>query len=190
MLAGSTTTAIPSIATTFSTTPAAFSSSFNALEELPMSTLPAVTASIPAEEPVNSAVTVTPGYFAIKLSATAFASFSMEVLPAMEMLPLRSAPASCEASSCAVVSSAAASSAATSCAASVCVSAASCVCPVCAVSCEVAPHAISPAVIAAALISASIFLLFLIFHISSFLYECEIWFSSSLEPILASPVRR
>ena len=69
MFAGSATTAIPSIATMFSAAPALFSSSFKFLEELPMSTLPARTLSIPAEEPVNSAVTVTLGYFSMKLSA-------------------------------------------------------------------------------------------------------------------------
>ena len=52
-LALSTTTAIPSIATTFSTRPFAFSSSFNALDELPISTVPFATASIPEPEPVN-----------------------------------------------------------------------------------------------------------------------------------------
>ena len=56
-----------------------------------MSTLPARTLSIPAEEPVNSAVTVTLGYFSMKLSATAFASFSMEVEPDMLTEPERSA---------------------------------------------------------------------------------------------------
>ena len=91
MFAGSATTAIPSIATMFSTAPALFSSSFKFLEELPMSTLPARTLSIPAEEPVNSAVTVTLGYFSMKLSATAFASFSMEVEPDMLTEPERSA---------------------------------------------------------------------------------------------------
>ena len=56
-----------------------------------MSTLPARTLSIPAEEPVNSAATVTLGYFSMKLSATAFASFSMEVEPDMLTEPERSA---------------------------------------------------------------------------------------------------
>lgn len=55
-------TAIPSIATMFSSTPFAFSSSVSALDESPISTLPAVTDSIPEPEPVYSTVTVTPGF--------------------------------------------------------------------------------------------------------------------------------
>ena len=89
-LAGSTHTAIPSIATTFSTTPAAFSSSFKLLEELPISAVPLVTASMPAPDPTNSAVTVTSGYSSMKASLSALANFSIEVLPTMEMLPDRS----------------------------------------------------------------------------------------------------
>ena len=155
-------TAIPSIATIFSTTPAAFSSSFSALEELPISTLPAVTASTPAEEPVNSAVTVTSGYFAIKLSATAFASFSIDVLPAMETVPLMAAP------SASFVSSAFVSSAFVS---SVLVSAAvlSVVCAASVFPVSLEPHAINPAVIVTAHTSARIFLLLIIFHFSSYL---------------------
>lgn len=100
------------MATIFSATPAAFSSSVRFLEEFPISTLPAVTASTPAPEPVNSAVTVTPGYLAIKLSARAFANFSIEVEPAMEILPLKSAAASEEGASLLTASEDAASGAA------------------------------------------------------------------------------
>ena len=98
-LAGSTHTAIPSIATMFSATPAAFSSSFKLLEELPISAVPLVTASIPAPDPTNSAVTVTSGYSSMKASLNALANFSIEVLPTMEMLPDRSAVVSAEAAS-------------------------------------------------------------------------------------------
>ena len=93
VLAGSTTTAIPSIATMFSATPLAFSSSFKFLEELPISAVPPKTASTPAPEPTNSAVTVTSGYFSIKDSLSALANFSMEVEPTMLMDPLKSAAA-------------------------------------------------------------------------------------------------
>ena len=78
----------------FSTAPFCFSLSSSAREEFPISTLPERRDSIPAEDPVNSAFTVTFGYFSMKASATAFASFSIEVLPAMVMLPLKSAEAS------------------------------------------------------------------------------------------------
>ena len=82
-------TAIPSIATMFSSTPFAFSSSVSALEESPISTLPAVTDSIPEPEPVYSTVTVTPGFFSMNDSLSASQSFSIEVLPASESEPLK-----------------------------------------------------------------------------------------------------
>ena len=82
-------TAIPSIATMFSSTPFAFSSSVSALDESPMSTLPAVTDSIPEPEPVYSTVTVTPGFFSMNDSLSASQSFSIEVLPASESEPLK-----------------------------------------------------------------------------------------------------
>ena len=78
----------------FSTTPFAFSSSFKFLEELPISAVPLVTASIPAPEPTNSAVTVTFGYFSINASLNAFANFSIEVEPTILIEPLKSASAS------------------------------------------------------------------------------------------------
>ena len=77
----------------FSATPFAFSSSFKFLEELPISAVPLETASIPAPEPTNSAVTVTFGYFSINASLNAFANFSIEVEPTMLMDPLKSASA-------------------------------------------------------------------------------------------------
>ena len=80
-------TAIPSIATMFSSTPFAFSSSVSALDESPISTLPAVTDSIPEPEPVYSTVTVTPGFFSMNDSLSASQSFSIEVLPASESEP-------------------------------------------------------------------------------------------------------
>ena len=80
-------TAIPSIATMFSSTPFAFSSSVSALDESPISTLPAVTDSIPEPEPVYS--TVTPGFFSMNDSLSASQSFSIEVLPASESEPLK-----------------------------------------------------------------------------------------------------
>ena len=80
-------TAIPSMATMFSSTPAAFSLSFRAREELPMSVFPAATASRPAPEPVYSAVTVMSGYSSEKLSIIASQSFCMEVEPARETVP-------------------------------------------------------------------------------------------------------
>ena len=58
-----------------------------------MSLAPERAASTPAEDPVNSTVTVTSGYFSMKLSARAFPNFSMEVEPDMEMEPDNSAPA-------------------------------------------------------------------------------------------------
>ena len=82
-------TAIPSIATMFSSTPFAFSSSVSALDESPISTLPAVTDSIPEPEPVYSTVTVTPGFFSMNDSLSASQSFSIEVLPASESEPLK-----------------------------------------------------------------------------------------------------
>ena len=82
-------TAIPSIATMFSSTPFAFSSSVSALEESPISTLPADTDSIPEPEPVYSTVTVTPGFFSMNDSLSASQSFSIEVLPASESEPLK-----------------------------------------------------------------------------------------------------
>ena len=85
-------TAIPSIATMFSTIPWLFSSSERAREASPISTLPASRDSIPALDPVNSAVAETFGYFSMNASFMAFASFSMEVLPASVTVPLRSAP--------------------------------------------------------------------------------------------------
>ena len=91
VLAASTTTAIPSMATMFSATPSAFSSSFKFLEELPISAVPLLTASTPAPDPTNSAVTVTPGCFSIKDSLSALANFSMEVDPTILMVPLKSA---------------------------------------------------------------------------------------------------
>ena len=100
-------TAIPSIATMFSTAPVLFSSSDSAREAFPMSTLPAASDSSPALEPVNSAVTLTPGFFSMNASANAFASFSMEVLPAMVTDPVSSAvPSSVSASPLSVVLSA------------------------------------------------------------------------------------
>ena len=80
-----------------------------------MSTLPAVTDSIPAEDPVNSAVTVTDGYFSINASAAALASFSIDVEPAIVTVPAISFPSACSSS---VVSSAVVSSACVSVAAS------------------------------------------------------------------------
>ena len=59
------TTAIPSIATIFSSIPFAFSSSFKALEESPISAVPFVTASIPAPEPVNCGSNVKFGYSSV-----------------------------------------------------------------------------------------------------------------------------
>ena len=82
-------TAIPSIATMFSSTPFAFSSSVSALDESPISTLPADTDSIPEPEPVYSTVTVTPGFFSMNDSLSASQSFSIEVLPASESEPLK-----------------------------------------------------------------------------------------------------
>ena len=82
-------TAIPSIATMFSSTPFAFSSSVSALDESPISTLPAVTDSIPEPEPVYSTVTVTPGFFSMNDSLSASQSFSIEVLPASESEPFK-----------------------------------------------------------------------------------------------------
>ena len=58
-----------------------------------MSLAPERAASTPAEDPVNSTVTVTSGYFSMKLSARAFPNFSIEVEPDMEMDPDNSAPA-------------------------------------------------------------------------------------------------
>ena len=82
-------TAIPSIATMFSSTPFAFSSSVSALDESPISTLPADTDSIPEPEPVYSTVTVTPGFFSMNDSLSASQSFSIEVLPASESEPFK-----------------------------------------------------------------------------------------------------
>ena len=82
-------TAIPSIATMFSSTPFAFSSSVSALDESPISTLPADTDSIPEPAPVYSTVTVTPGFFSMNDSLSASQSFSIEVLPASESEPLK-----------------------------------------------------------------------------------------------------
>ena len=82
-------TAIPSIATMFSSTPFAFSSSVSALDESPISTLPADTDSIPEPEPVYSTVTDTPGFFSMNDSLSASQSFSIEVLPASESEPLK-----------------------------------------------------------------------------------------------------
>ena len=73
-------TAIPSIATMFSSTPFAFSSSVSALDESPISTLPAVTDSIPEPEPVYSTVTVTTGFCSMNDSLSASQSFSIEPL--------------------------------------------------------------------------------------------------------------
>ena len=87
-------TAIPSIATTFSTAPAEVSSSFKCLDAFPMSTLPAASDSSPAPEPVYSTVTEMFGYFSMKLSDNASQSFSIDVLPASEIDPLKSEEAS------------------------------------------------------------------------------------------------
>ena len=83
-------TAIPSIATIFSTAPLAFSSSDNARDASPISTVPFASDSSPAPDPVNSGDTVTFGYFSMNASAIALQSFSMEVLPASVILPLKS----------------------------------------------------------------------------------------------------
>ena len=83
-------TAIPSIATTFSTDPFAFSPSFNPLEAFPISTEPAARDSSPAPEPVYSTVTVTPGFASIKLSDIASHNFSIEVDPANVIFPFKS----------------------------------------------------------------------------------------------------
>ena len=85
-------TAIPSIATMFSTAPLSFSPSSKPRDALPMSTLPCPSDSIPALDPVYSTVTVTPGFACIKLSLMASQSFSMDVLPAREILPVSSVP--------------------------------------------------------------------------------------------------
>ena len=74
----------------FSTIPWPFSSSESAREASPISTLPAASDSIPALDPVNSAVAETFGYFSMNASFIAFASFSMEVLPANVTDPLKS----------------------------------------------------------------------------------------------------
>ena len=65
-----------------------------------MSLAPRRAASTPAEDPVNSTVTVTSGYFSMKLSARAFPNFSIEVEPDMEMEPDNSAPAASVVFSC------------------------------------------------------------------------------------------
>ena len=83
-------TAIPSIATIFSTAPLAFSSSFRPLEAFPISTEPAARDSKPAPEPVYSTVTVTPWFLSMKLSAIASQSFSIEVEPASLIVPFNS----------------------------------------------------------------------------------------------------
>ena len=75
----------------FSTAPPAFSSSDKAREASPISTVPFARDSSPAPDPVNSGATVTFGYFSMNASAIAFASFSIEVLPASVILPLKSA---------------------------------------------------------------------------------------------------
>ena len=144
VLSLSTITAIPSIATIFSTAPASSSLSSKFLDEFPISTLPASSDSIPAPEPVYSAVTLMSGYFSIKLSDIASQSFSIEVEPASEMLPLRSAAASVASVFVSAV-----------------VSAAACVCAA-VVSCvDDDPQPASPAAITAAAPNARSFLKFL-----------------------------
>ena len=83
----STITAIPSIATMFSTAPPDFSLSFKFLEASPISQLPLRSDSIPADEPEYSTVTVTPLLASMKVSASASASFCIDVEPASEIVP-------------------------------------------------------------------------------------------------------
>ena len=142
----------------FSTQPAAFSSSFKLLDELPISTLPPSRDSIPAEDPVNSAVTLTPGYFSIKASATALASFSIDVDPAIAMLPERSAFVSVVASAASSVAASVAASVASSVAVSVAVASA-------VVSAALLPHPVNKPAATVAAISTVISLFFFIFFL-------------------------
>ena len=71
----------------FSTAPPDFSLSFKFLEASPISQLPLRSDSIPADEPEYSTVTVTPLLASMKVSASASASFCIDVEPASEIVP-------------------------------------------------------------------------------------------------------
>ena len=87
-LLGLTMIAMPSSATTVSVSPLAFSSSLRALEESPMSQRPSETAVIPVPEPVGLYVNFASGLFAVKASPSAPMTFSIEVEPSVDTVPL------------------------------------------------------------------------------------------------------
>ena len=76
--------AIPSYANTVSTRPLAFSSSFRALEDRPISHLPSLTAVIPLPEPVGLYVKLTPSLLFMNDSPRAPITFSIDVEPSVE----------------------------------------------------------------------------------------------------------
>ena len=92
LFTGFTTRAIPSSPTTVASSFSA-SSSLSFLDELPMSHLPSEASWIPVPEPVRFKLTVTPLFFSINAPLTALITFSIDVEPFIDSVPLSSSVA-------------------------------------------------------------------------------------------------
>ena len=88
--------AIPSMAICFTSNWLGSSSSFRFLERSPTRAVPARTAFGASPEPLPLFVTVTPGYFSINFSPSAWQTLAMEVEPFKVKSPVKSATASLE----------------------------------------------------------------------------------------------
>ena len=92
LFTGFTTRAIPSSPTTVASSFSA-SSSLSFLDELPMSHLPSEASWMPVPEPVRFKLTVTPLFFSINAPLTALITFSIDVEPFIDSVPLSSSVA-------------------------------------------------------------------------------------------------
>ena len=92
LFTGFTTRATPSSPTTVASSFSA-SSSLSFLDELPMSHLPSEASWMPVPEPVRFKLTVTPLFFSINAPLTALITFSIDVEPFIDSVPLSSSVA-------------------------------------------------------------------------------------------------